>query len=73
MADYEIEGPTRVCAATGRELKPGDRFCAVLVEVGFLTNPSEDRQLATSATVNRAAWGLRHGVIAYLKAQGLRP
>ena len=46
---------------------------AVLVEVGFLTNPSEDRQLATSATVNRAAWGLRHGVIAYLKAQGLRP
>ncbi len=32
MADYEIQGPTRVCAATGRELKPGDRFHAVLTE-----------------------------------------
>jgi len=32
MADYEIQGPTRVCAATGRELKPGDEFHAVLSE-----------------------------------------
>jgi hypothetical protein len=32
MTDYEIQGPTKVCAATGRELKPGDRFHAVLVE-----------------------------------------
>ncbi len=32
MTDYEIQGPTRVCAATGRELKPGDQFHAVLVE-----------------------------------------
>ncbi|MFO0935932.1 MAG: hypothetical protein U0798_05380 [Gemmataceae bacterium] len=30
--DYEIQGSTRVCAASGRELKPGDRFCAVLTE-----------------------------------------
>ena len=34
MTDYEIQGPTRVCAATGRELKPGDRFYGVLVEDG---------------------------------------
>jgi hypothetical protein len=34
MTEYEIQGPTRVCAATGRELKPGDRFHAVLVEQG---------------------------------------
>jgi N-acetylmuramoyl-L-alanine amidase len=46
---------------------------AVLVEVGFLTNPGEDRGLATSANkVDSAAWGLRRGVIAYLRAQGLR-
>ena len=45
---------------------------AVLVEVGFLTNPGEDRQLATFATTNSAAWGLLSGVIVYLKAQGLR-
>lgn len=30
--DYEIQGSTRVCAASGRELKPGDRFCAVLTD-----------------------------------------
>jgi hypothetical protein len=34
MSDYEIQGPTRVCAATGRELQPGDRFYGVLVEDG---------------------------------------
>jgi hypothetical protein len=34
MTDSEIPGPTRVCAASGRELSPGDRFWAVLVEDG---------------------------------------
>ena len=34
MTDYEIQGPTRVCAATGRELRPGDRFHGVLLEEG---------------------------------------
>ena len=34
MTDYDIQGPTRVCAATGRELKPGDRFFGVLAEDG---------------------------------------
>jgi hypothetical protein len=34
MTDYEIQGPTRVCAATGRELLPGDRFYGVLTEDG---------------------------------------
>lgn len=32
MTDYEIQGPARVCAATGRELRPGDPFHAVLLE-----------------------------------------
>src|SRR5262245_23660464 len=32
MTEYDIQGPTRVCAATGRELKPGDRFFAMLTE-----------------------------------------
>jgi hypothetical protein len=32
MTEYDIQGPTRVCAATGRELKPGDRFHGVLLE-----------------------------------------
>ncbi|HJZ55663.1 MAG TPA: hypothetical protein VKE74_11915 [Gemmataceae bacterium] len=34
MTDFDIQGPTRVCAATGRELKPGDRFASVLVDDG---------------------------------------
>lgn len=45
---------------------------AILTEVGFLTNPAEDRALATRATVRRAAHGLRNGVLAYLHARGLR-
>jgi hypothetical protein len=32
MTDYDLQAPSRVCAATGRELKPGDRFFAVLTE-----------------------------------------
>jgi len=32
MTEYEIQGPTRVCAATGRELKAGEPFHAVLTE-----------------------------------------
>jgi hypothetical protein len=34
MTNYEIQGPTRVCTATGRALQPGDRFYGVLVEDG---------------------------------------
>ena len=34
MTDSEIPAPTRVCAATGRELCPGDRFYGVLVDDG---------------------------------------
>ena len=32
MTEYDIQGPARVCAASGRELKPGDRFFAALTE-----------------------------------------
>jgi hypothetical protein len=30
MPDYDIAAPTRRCAATGRELNPGDRYYGVL-------------------------------------------
>jgi N-acetylmuramoyl-L-alanine amidase len=45
---------------------------AILVEVGFLTNPTEDRALATFVTMNNAAWGLRTGFMDYLRDRGLR-
>jgi N-acetylmuramoyl-L-alanine amidase len=45
---------------------------AILTEVGFLTNPGEDRALATRHTVRRIARGLEGGVLHYLRARGLR-
>src|SRR5216684_2317402 len=32
MLDYEIQPPTRRCAATGRTLLPGEKYHSVLVE-----------------------------------------
>lgn len=40
---------------------------SILVEVGFLSNPAEDRLLATRAYQRRAARGLCEGVLRYLK------
>ncbi len=34
MTDFAIRGPNRICAGTGREILPGDRFVGVLVESG---------------------------------------
>ncbi|OWK43249.1 hypothetical protein [Fimbriiglobus ruber] len=32
ISEFNIQGPTRLCAASGRELLPGDRFYAVLTD-----------------------------------------
>ena len=34
MTEYQIQPNTRRCAATGRELKPGDRFFTALLDEG---------------------------------------
>jgi hypothetical protein len=34
MTDYQIQENTRRCAATGRELKPGEPFYSVLIDEG---------------------------------------
>jgi hypothetical protein len=34
MTDYQIQASSRRCAATGRELQPGERFFSVLLEEG---------------------------------------
>ena len=39
---------------------------AILVEVGFMTNPAEDRALATVAYRERAARGLCRGVLRFV-------
>jgi N-acetylmuramoyl-L-alanine amidase len=38
----------------------------ILVEMGFMTNPTEDRLLATTASQRRAAVGLCRGTLRYL-------
>ena len=40
---------------------------AILVEMGFMTNPTEDRLLATPAYQRRAAVGLCRGVLRFLR------
>jgi hypothetical protein len=32
MTPYQIQGPARLCAASGRELQPGERFHSVLLD-----------------------------------------
>ncbi|MBI5231556.1 MAG: N-acetylmuramoyl-L-alanine amidase [Coriobacteriales bacterium] len=39
----------------------------LIVEMGFLSNPAEDRKLATSSYQNKIADGLADGVVKYLK------
>ena len=34
MTDYQIQPNTRHCAATGRELRPGEKFYSVLLQEG---------------------------------------
>src|SRR5258708_38977879 len=34
MMDYQIQATTRRCAATGRELRPGEKFYSVLLDEG---------------------------------------
>jgi N-acetylmuramoyl-L-alanine amidase len=40
---------------------------AALVEVGFLTNPSEEAKLLTTAYQTKAADGITKGILEYLK------
>jgi N-acetylmuramoyl-L-alanine amidase len=44
----------------------------ILVELGFMTNPLEDRSLATSATRQRAALGLCRGALRFVGLQSAR-
>ncbi|MFO0796849.1 MAG: hypothetical protein U0804_05185 [Gemmataceae bacterium] len=57
MTEYDIQGPARTCAVTGRELKPGDRFYAVLRE--------DAGKLVRTDTAADAWAGPPAGVVAY--------
>jgi N-acetylmuramoyl-L-alanine amidase len=41
----------------------------VLVEMGMMSNPTEDRKLATADYQRKLADGMANGIIAYLKTR----
>jgi N-acetylmuramoyl-L-alanine amidase len=43
----------------------GAKMPAILVEAGYLTNPTEHRRLQKYAYLKRLAWGITRGVLAY--------
>src|SRR5439155_1232013 len=45
---------------------------AILVEMGFMTNPTEDRLLATAVYEQRAAVGLCRGTLRFLRRSDVR-
>jgi hypothetical protein len=57
MTDYDIQNVAQVCAATGRELKPGDRYYAVLREdAGKLTRTDYAAEAWTGAPQDAVAF-----------------
>jgi N-acetylmuramoyl-L-alanine amidase len=44
---------------------------AILPELGFLTNPTEDRDLSSPTGQARAALGLCNGIVAFLNSERL--
>ncbi|MBY0456617.1 MAG: hypothetical protein K2V38_04715 [Gemmataceae bacterium] len=57
MPDFDIQGPTKVCGRTGRELQPGDRFFAALAE--------RDGKLVRTDYAPEAWTGPPDGAVAY--------
>jgi N-acetylmuramoyl-L-alanine amidase len=66
----------RVLANTDRQSKTGNYFLlnqvnhpAVLVEVGFISNPQEAALLSKPAYQSKVAWSIYLGIIAYMDAE----
>ena len=63
LSDFPIGG-SRSARISRASTGPTSR--SILVEVGFMTNPAEDRALATDTYRGRAALGLCRGVLRFL-------
>jgi N-acetylmuramoyl-L-alanine amidase len=46
---------------------------SILVEVGYMSNPAEDRRLATASYQRRAAKGMAEGVARFVRARSAAP
>lgn len=63
---------------SGREALPGDFFVcrnsrapAVIIEVGFLSNPEEEKELAEPFYQTRASWAIFRGAVNYFAGEGV--
>ncbi len=74
-----IQSQLNVCHVdSGREALPGDFFVcrnsrapAVIVEVGFLSNPEEEKKLTEPFYQTRASWAIFRGVVNYFTGKGV--
>lgn len=57
MTNYEIHGPARICAASGRELKPGEKvYSALLDEFGQFVRKDYAADAWPGPPVGAVAW-----------------
>lgn len=57
MTTYQFQGPARQCAATGRELRPGEKFVSVLRDVnGQFVRQDYAADVWTEAPSDAVAW-----------------
>ena len=69
MTEYDIQGPARVCAATGNELKPGDKFRGFHICIVAKDKAEADRAFAALSAggkvdmpIGTAPWGAYFGM-----------
>ncbi len=74
-----IQSQLNICLVdSGREALPGDFFVcrnssapAVIIEVGFLSNPEEEKELTEPFYQTRASWAIFSGVVNYFAGEGV--
>lgn len=74
-----IQSQLNICLVdSGREALPGDFFVcrnsrapAVIIEVGFLSNPEEEKELTEPFYQTRASWAVFRGVVNYFDGKGV--
>lgn len=74
-----IQSQLNLCLVdSGREALPGDFFIcrnsrapAVIVEVGFLSNPEEEKELTEPFYQTRASWAIFRGAVNYFAGEGV--
>ena len=76
LADYVHAGLAKKVSIRDRGVQPGNylvlrenRQKAILIELGFLSNPSEERTITTDYYREQATLGIYQGILNYFDAQ----